>query len=129
MSVEVDKLEERLFGLRGERAGLEATLTREDIVSSVDAWLEAARVRAAGSSTFVLNGQPVGEHLEALLAEDLLDDEALAARVVKRLEVRGFGAVSARAKKQSVEKDLLAVRKREALERVEAEFAASGEAA
>ncbi len=137
MSADLEQLEATLAELRGERATVESRLTKEDIVSSVDAWLEAARARAAGSSRFVLNGQPVGAHLEALLAEDLLADDALAGRVVKRLEAQGFGKLSDRAKGSKVKAldekiaaavaDLREVRKREALEEVERQFA--GEAA
>jgi hypothetical protein len=135
----VDELEGRLAELRGERATVESTMTREDLARSVDEWLKVARAHAAGASRLVLGGQASGEHLAAVLFEDRLDDAGLAARTVARLERQGFGESSDRTKKQrlakldteiaAVEKDLLAVRKREALERVEAEFATSGEAA
>jgi len=137
VSVDTDKVEAVLFDLRGERAGVEATMTREDLVRSVDEWLKVARAHAAGSSRLVLGGQASGEHLVQVLAEDRLGDEGLAARTVSRLESQGFGALSDRAKASKLKAldekiakatgELREVRKREALERVEAEFA--GEAA
>ena len=85
----------------------------------------------------MLGGQASGEHLEAVLAEDLLADETLSSRIVARLERQGFGEVSDRAKKQRLGKldqqieqataELVAARKAAALAAVEAEFA--GEAA
>ena len=130
---DIQQLEAKLTELRGERATVEATMTKEDLARNVEQWLATARAHAAGSSRFVLGGQASGEHLEAVLAEDLLADDGLAGRIVARLERQGFGEISDRAKKQrlgkfeaeigAVEKDLLAARKREALERVEAEFA------
>jgi hypothetical protein len=133
MSPLIEQLEAALFDLKGERNALEATRTKEDLVTGVDEWLEAARARAAGSSRFVLSGRPVGEDLEALLAEDLLADDALAGRVVKRLEARRFGAVSARAKRQQLAKldeaivkatgELREARKQDAIAAVEAQYA------
>jgi hypothetical protein len=65
--------------------------------------------------------------------EDRLADEGLAGRLVARLEFQGFGKLTDRAKKQRLAKldeqiakaagELREARKREALERVEAEFA------
>jgi hypothetical protein len=137
MSPDVERLEATLFDLRGERAGVEATPTREDLARSVDEWLAAARAHAAGSSRLVLGGQASGEHLAAVLSEDRLADEGLAARTVARLEAQGFGAVSDRAKKQQLAKldekiaaavgELREIRKREAIAEVEAQYA--GEAA
>src|SRR2546421_12036016 len=101
---DVDELEATLAKLKAERSAVDVTMTRENLVSSVDAWLEAARARAAGSSTFVLNGQPVGEHLGALLAEGLLADDAVAGRGVKRVGGQGVGALSDRAEKQQLGK-------------------------
>jgi hypothetical protein len=132
-----DRLTGRLGELRGERSAVEVTLTKEGLAGAVEEWLSVARAHAAGSSRLVLGGQATGEHLAQVLFEDRLADEGLAGRLVARLEFQGFGKLTDRAKKQqfaklddaiaAVEQDLLAVRKREALERVEAEFA--GEAA
>jgi hypothetical protein len=129
----IEQLEAGLAELRGERSAVEATMTRDDLSRNVDEWLSTARAHAAGSSRLVLGGQASGEHLAAVLSEDRLADDGLAGRIVARLERQGFGELSDRQKKQklakldteiaSVEKDLLAARKREALERVEAEFA------
>ena len=133
MSADLEQLEARLTELRNERTAVEVTMTREDLARNVEQWLAAARAHAAGSSRLALGGQASGERLEAVLAEDLLADDGLAGRIVVRLERQGFGELSDRAKKQRLAKldtqieqataELRDVRKREALERVEAEFA------
>ena len=130
---DVVRLTGRLGELRGERATVEATLTREDLVRHVDEWLTTARAHAAGSSRLVLGGMASGEHLTAVLAEDRLDDGGLAGRTVARLERQGFGGISDRAKTAKLRKldaeiakataDLREARRQEALEQVEAEFA------
>jgi hypothetical protein len=137
MTEQIERLESTLAELRGERATLEATLTRDDLVRSVEEWFKVARAHAAGSSRLVLNGQASGEHLTAVLAEDRLDDDGLAARTVARLEAQGFGELSDRQKGSKLKAldekiaaavaDLREVRKREAFEEVERQFA--GEAA
>jgi hypothetical protein len=114
-------------------------MTREDLARHVGEWLAAARAHAAASSRLVLGGQASGEHLAAVLHEDRLDDDGLAARIVARLERQDFGSISDRAKSAKLDKldsaieastrELRELRKREALERVEAEFAGAGEAA
>jgi hypothetical protein len=134
MSVDTDKLEERLFGLRGERAAVAATRTREDVRALAEDWLAAACRRTNGTAGLVLNGHASPPEVLSVIAEFVLDSPDLIGFISKRVEAT---ELSARAKKQqlakldaeiaAVEKDLLAVRKREALERVEAEFA--GEAA
>ena len=83
MSADLEQLEARLTELRGERSAVESVMTREDLVRNVDEWLATARAHAAGSSRLVLGGRASGEHLEAVLAEDLLADDGLAGRVVK----------------------------------------------
>jgi len=98
MSEHIERLEAGLAELRGERASVEATLTREDVGGKVAEYLRIARAHASGSSRNALAGQASGVDLEALLAEDLLDDAGLADRVVKRLEGQGFGSIAARQK-------------------------------
>jgi hypothetical protein len=132
----IEQLEAGLAELRGERSAVEATMTKEDLGRRVDEWLAIARGRAAGSSRLVLGGQASGEHLEAVLAEDLLADAGLAGRVVARLEAQGFGQVSGRAKKQKLAKledeiakvsaELRKVAEAEAVAEVRARFAAEG---
>lgn len=137
MSADLEQLEARLVELKGERTGVEVTMTREDLARSVEQWLAAARAHAAGSSRLALGGQASGEHLEAVLAEDLLADDGLAGRLVARLERQGFGEFSDRQRKQRLGKlddeiakatgELREARKAAALAEVEREFA--GEAA
>ena len=135
MSADLEQLEARLAESKGERAGVEVTMTREDLARNVELWLATARAHAAGSSRLTLGGQASGEHLEAVLAEDLLADEALQGRIVGRLEAQGFGSLSDRSKASQLKKldqqieqataDLREARKQEALERVEAEFSSA----
>lgn len=130
----LEDLEARLAELRGERAAVESVMTREDLVRNVDEWLATARAHAAGSSRLVLGGQANGEHLAAVLAEDSLAGEGLAARIVARLEAQGFGRVSDRQKKAQLSKvesaleaataQLREAKRQAALAEVEAEFAA-----
>jgi hypothetical protein len=94
MTDNADKLAE----LRNERASLAATMTREDVADNVDSWLEAARAQHAGAARFVLGGQATGEHLFAVLAEQLLADKGLHGRLVDSLVAAGFGTISAREK-------------------------------
>jgi hypothetical protein len=137
VSVDVEGLEERLGELRGERAALEAQLTREDLARDVGEWLKIARAHAVGSSRVALAGQATGDDLARVLAEDALADEGLAGRIVKRLEAQGFGQVSDRQRKAqrakldsavaAVEQELRETAKAEAIAAVEAQYA--GEAA
>jgi hypothetical protein len=137
MTENIEQLEATLADRRGERAGVESMMTKEDLARAVDSWLAAARAQADGSSRLVLGGQASGEPLAAVLHEDRLDDEALAGRIVSRLERQGFGELSDRQKSSKLktldaeiagaEQELLAARKQEALEQVERQFA--GEAA
>jgi hypothetical protein len=137
MSEHIERLEAGLGELRGERATLEATLTKEDLARNVDEWLAIARARAAGSSRLILGGQASGEHLAAVLSEDRLDDDGLAARTVGRLTAQGFGELSDRQKKQrlarldeaiaAAEAKLREAAKAEAIAAVERQYA--GEAA
>jgi hypothetical protein len=133
----IEQLEAGLAELRSERASLESVMTKEDLAGNVDTWLATARAHAAGSSRLVLGGQASGEHLEAVLAEDLLADDGLAGRIVSRLERQGFGGLSDRQRGSKLKAldekiaaataDLREARLQEAHERVEREFA--GEAA
>ena len=95
---------EKLEQLRAERAAVEVVMTKEDLARNVDEWLATARAQAAGSSRLVVGGQASGEHLAAVLHEDRLDDEGLAARLVARLAEQGFGELSDRQKKQKLAK-------------------------
>src|SRR5947207_14322232 len=120
----VEKSGAKLAELQVESAALEATMTAEDLARNVDQWLEAARAQAAGSSRLVLGGQASGEHLAAVLYEDRLDDDRLAARIVARLERQGFGEASDRQRDSRLrqlessiteaEQELLAARKQQA---------------
>jgi hypothetical protein len=137
MTPQIEQLEARLAELRSEQAAIAGTMTKEDLARSVDEWLATARARAADSSRLVLGGQASGEHLAAVLQEDRLDDDGLAARIVARLERQGFGELSDRLKGSKLKAidekiaaataELREARKREALEQVERQFA--GEAA
>jgi hypothetical protein len=137
MSADLEQLEAKLAELKGERSAVDVTLTKEGLVAKVGEYLQVARSHAAGSSRLALGGRAAGLDLEAVLAEDLLADDGLAGRVVKRLEAQGFGALSDRQKGSKLKAldekiakaagELREAHKREALERVEAEFA--GEAA
>lgn len=113
-------------------------LTREDLRQAVEDWVATRRVHYAGSCRFVLGGSRFDQD-DAVLAEDGFADEGLASRIVARLEALGFGELSAKAKANKLSKldaaisakegELFAARKREALQRVEREFAPAGEAA
>jgi hypothetical protein len=94
--------------------------------------------RANGTAAgFVLNQHAGPAEVQAVLAEFLLDSPALLDFLVARVEQTT--SLSDRQKKGQLGKldeaieqataELLAARKRAALERVEAEFATSGEAA
>jgi SOS response regulatory protein OraA/RecX len=135
---DIAQLETRLTELRGERAAVESTMTKEDLARNVDEWIGTARAQAAGASRLVLGGSNAsGEHLERVLHEDRLDDDGLAERTVARLERQGFGALSDRQKGSKLKAldekiakatgELREARKRQALEEVERQFA--GEAA
>jgi hypothetical protein len=134
MTENIEQLEATLADRRGERAGVESVMTKEDLARAADSWLVAARAHAAGSSRLVLGGQASAEHLAAVLHEDRLDDVGLAGRIVARLERQGFGELSDRQRGSKLkaldsaivaaEQELLAARKQEALEQVERQFAA-----
>jgi hypothetical protein len=137
MTPQIEQLEARLAELRSEQAAIAGTMTKEDLARSVDEWLATARARAADSSRLVLGGQASGEHLAAVLQEDRLDDDKLAARIVSRLERQSFGELTDRTKASKLKaldekitaatSELREARKQAALAEVEAEFA--GEAA
>jgi hypothetical protein len=50
MTENPEPLEAMLAELKGERASVAATMTKEDVARTVDEWLAIARARAAGSS-------------------------------------------------------------------------------
>jgi hypothetical protein len=137
MTASIEQLEARLAELKGQRTALEATMTKEDLARNVEQWLETARAQAAGSSRLVLGGQASGVHLAQVLAEDALDDEGLAGRIVARLERQGFGELSDRQRTQrraklvsaivEAEQELREAAKAEAIAAVERQYA--GEAA
>jgi hypothetical protein len=137
MTASIEQLEARLAELKGQRTALEATMTKEDLARNVEQWLETARAQAAGSSRLVLGGQASGVHLAQVLAEDALDDEGLAGRIVARLERQGFGELSDRQRNQrraklvsaiaEAEQELREAAKAEAIAAVERQYA--GEAA
>lgn len=133
-SADLERLEAKLAELKGERSAVDATMSKEDLAGRVDEWLSIARAHAGGSSRLTLSGQASGEHLESVLAEDLLADDGLAGRIASRLSAQGFGEFSDRQKGSKLKAldekiaaaaaEVLRIRKAAALERVEAEFAA-----
>jgi hypothetical protein len=126
--------QEKLDELQGERASIDAVMTKEDLSGQVDEWLATARAQAAGSSRLVLGGQASGDHLAQVLHEDRLDDAGLAGRIVARLEAQGFGALSNREKSSKLKaldsaiakasQEVREAAKAEALARVEEQYAA-----
>ena len=70
-----ETLQARVVELRDERAALEATKTKQDLVRKVSDWVEIAKAQAAGASRLVLGGHASGDHLARVLFEDCLADE------------------------------------------------------
>jgi len=135
---DVHELEQRLFGLQGERDMLAGTRTKEDVRTLAESWLAAACSRASGiTAGLVLNQHAGPGEVQAVLGEFLLESSALVDFVAAKVEATT--ELSERTKKQRLGKldrqieqataELREARKRMALEAVEREFAAAGEAA
>jgi hypothetical protein len=132
MSTDVESLQDRLAELRGQKGALEAEWTRERLERAVTDWLAVARAHTAGASRLVVGGTAVGDDLYRVLAERALADEGLHGRLVSSLQARGFGLLSDKQRDSRLRKvtetiaaaeaELLARRKQEALDAVEAEF-------
>jgi len=85
---DVAELEERLAELRGERATLAASRTKEDVRGLAETWLAAACSRANGTAAgFVLNQHAGPEQVLAVIAEFVLDSSALLDFIVERVEM------------------------------------------
>jgi hypothetical protein len=136
MSAATETLEARLAELRGERAALTAVRTHDDAERAAMEYADTVRRRHAELGGFVLGGAIVGDPLQSVLTAFIVSRPDFEAWLVEQAKAV-CGELSDRQKKQtlgkldaaiaSAERDVLAARKQEALERVEREFA--GEAA
>jgi hypothetical protein len=132
---DIDKLEQRLVELRGERDTLAITRTKEEVREFAESWLAAACARMNGTAGLVMNGHANPPEIQSVIAEFLLDSPALLDFIVKKVEATIDLTNRARDSKLrklsseigEVEKQHLEARKAAAMEQLEREFA--GEAA
>jgi hypothetical protein len=135
MNTVIEQLEARLAELRGQRDGLLAARTKEATAEAARTFLEGARARSKGMGGLVVGGHGTGQPLDDVLRAFLLSDPRLEGFLVE--EAQRFAELTEKTKAAKLrkiggeiaaaEQELLAARKREALEEVERQFA--GEAA
>jgi hypothetical protein len=83
----LDRLQARLEELRGERAEVAATRTKEDVQELAESWLASACGRANGTAVgFVLNQHAGPAEVQAVLAEFLLESPALVDFISAKVE-------------------------------------------
>ena len=82
----LDRVAAQLEELRSERNTIASTRTKEDVRSLAENWLAAALGQVNGSTNYVLNGHIDQASVQSVLAEFLLESDALVSSIIAKVE-------------------------------------------